>query len=125
MPTIMVVADDARTREEITEILQRLFPQARVMPMSDDAPTDVVAHDAAAIVLTEMAALERVRRWAPANARLVALTREMGPATLLRAEAFGVDASLRAPARAEHLQAVIEPMLASGESSRSRARDRS
>jgi CheY-like chemotaxis protein len=111
MSTIVVVEDDARTRKETTETLRRLFPRARVIATAVDARPDVVGRDAAPIVLADVAVLERVRRWAPANARVVALTREMGPATLLRAEAFGVDASLRAPMRTEHLQAVLGPML--------------
>jgi CheY-like chemotaxis protein len=111
MSTIVVVEDDARTRKETTETLRRLFPRARVIATAVDARPDVVGRDAAPIVLADVAVLERVRRWAPANARVVALTREMGPATLLRAEALGVDASLRAPTRTEHLQAVLGPML--------------
>jgi ribonuclease D len=111
MSTILVVEDDARTREEMTETLGRLFPRTRVIATAVDVQPGVVGNDAAPIVLADVAVLERVRRWAPANTRVVALTREMGPATLLRAEALGVDASLRAPTRAEHLQAVLGPIL--------------
>jgi CheY-like chemotaxis protein len=111
MSTILVVEDDVRTREEMAATLRSLFPRAHVIAIAVDARPDVVESDAAPIVLADVAALERVRRWAPANARVVALTREMGPATLLRAEALGVDASLRAPTRAGHLQAVLGPML--------------
>ena len=50
----------------------------------------------------------------PAGARVIALTREMGPDTLLRAEALGVAASMRAPATTRGLQAVLEPMLQDG-----------
>jgi len=46
--------------------------------------------------------------------RVVALTPEMGPATLMRAEAAGVRAMLRAPATAEGLRAVLEPIVGDG-----------
>jgi len=42
---------------------------------------------------------------------VVALTREMSPDTLMRAEALGVAGALRAPAGAEQLAAVLGPML--------------
>jgi CheY-like chemotaxis protein len=125
MTTILVAADDAQTGEEIAGALRRCLPRARVIATGVDARPDVDACDAAPIVLADVVVLERVRRWAPAGARLVALTHEMDPATLLRAEALGVDASLRTPTRAEYLRAVLEPMLASGEAGRSGARDRS
>ena len=111
MSTILVVSDDARTREEMAETLRSLFRRARVIAIAVDGRPDVVEPDATPIVLVDVAALERVRRWAPAKARVVALTREMGPATLLRAETLGVAASLRAPTTAGHLQAVLGPML--------------
>jgi ribonuclease D len=113
MRTILVLDDDAPAREELAETLRRLFPQARVLATGVDARSHVDG-DAGPIILTDVAALERVRRWVPASARVVALTREMGLATLLRAEAFDVAASLRVPAGAGHLQAVLEPMLGSG-----------
>ena len=110
MRTILVLDDDAPAREELADTLRRLFPQARVIATGVDAQS-LVEGDAGPIVLADVAALERIRRWVPARARVVALTREMGPATLLRAEAFGVAASLRTPAGAGHLQAVLEPLL--------------
>jgi len=60
-----------------------------------------------------MTAVERVLRprRSRAGARVVALTREMGPDTLMKAEALGVDASLRAPVSPGQLQAVLGPML--------------
>ena len=110
MSTILVVSDDARTREEMVETLRSPSTGARDRDRRRRA-VDVVEPDSTPIVLADVAALERVRRWAPAKARVVALTREMGPATLLRAETLGVAASLRAPTTAEHLQAVLGPML--------------
>ena len=55
------------------------------------------------------------------SALVIALTREMGPDTLLRAEALGVAASMRAPATPQRLQVVLEPLL--GRDGASRARD--
>jgi CheY-like chemotaxis protein len=111
MPTIVVLDDDAATRERLAATLRRLFPEARVATARVDAGADVVERERASIVLADVAAVEHIRRWAPPSARVVALTREMGPDTLLRAERLGVDASVRAPARAAQLQTVLEPML--------------
>jgi CheY-like chemotaxis protein len=72
MSTILVVEDDARTREEMTETLGRLFPRTRVIATAVDVQPGVVGNDAAPIVLADVAVLERVRRWAPANTRVVA-----------------------------------------------------
>jgi CheY-like chemotaxis protein len=111
MPTIVVLDDDAATRDGLAETLRHLFPEARVATARVDAGADVVERDRASIVLADVAAVERIRRWTPPSARVVALSREMGPDTLSRAEALGVDASVRAPARAAQLRTVLEPML--------------
>jgi CheY-like chemotaxis protein len=111
MPTILVLDDDATARDGLAETLRRLFPEARVVTAGVDAGADVVERDRPSVVLADVAAVERIRRWTPPSARVVALTRNMGPDTLLRAEALGVDASVRAPAGAAQLQTVIEPML--------------
>ena len=67
------------------------------------------------IVLTGLADAERIasRSRGPVL-RVVALTPEMGPATLMRAETAGVRATLRAPATAEGLRAVLEPIVGDG-----------
>jgi CheY-like chemotaxis protein len=111
MPTLLVLDDDAATRDRLAEMLRRLFPAARVVTAGVDAGAVVVERDRASIVLAEVAAVERIRRWTPPSVRVVALTREMGPDTLLKAEALGVDASVRAPAGAAQLQTVLGPML--------------
>jgi len=108
---ILILEDDASTRDALAETLRRLFPQARVIAARVDAGPAVGQRDGASIVLADVAAVERVRRWSPPSARVVALTREMGPDTLMKAEALGVDASLRAPVSPGQLQAVLGPML--------------
>ena len=67
------------------------------------------------IVLTGLADAERIANRSRGRVlRVVALTPEMGPATLMRAEAAGVRATLRAPATAEGLRAVLEPIVGDG-----------
>ena len=111
MPTIAVLDDDASTRDALVGMLRDLFPLARVIAARVDDAAAVGERDAGTLVLIELAAIERARRWLPAGARVVALTREMGPDTLLRAEALGVAASVRAPATIRSLRAVLELVL--------------
>ena len=110
MPTIAVLDDDAAAREALVGMLRDLFPRAQLIAGRIDEAATVAERDAMTLVLTELTAVERVRRRLP-GARVVALTREMGPDTLLRAEALGIAASVRAPATSRRLQAVLEPML--------------
>jgi DNA-binding NarL/FixJ family response regulator len=111
VPTIAVLADDASTRDALAGMLRDLFPLARVIAARVADAAVVAERDAGTLVLIELAAVERVRRGLPAGARVVALTREMGPDTLLRAEALGVAASVRTPASTRSLRAVFELML--------------
>ncbi len=114
MAMIVVLDDDAETRGALVERLQRLFPKARVVAAGTDTALDAIdARDD--VVLTALAVAERIglgpRR---PRLRVVALTPEMGPATLMKAEAAGVYATLRAPATAEGLRAVLEPIVGDG-----------
>ena len=62
--------------------------------------------------LASMQAVERLyRNGAPEGVAVVALTREMSPATLMRAETLGVAGALRVPAEAEQLAAVLGPIM--------------
>jgi CheY-like chemotaxis protein len=119
VPTIVVLDDDAATRDALTGMLRDLFPRARVIGARMNDAAGVAEHGATTLVVTELAAVEGVRRRLPPSATVIALTREMGPDTLLRAEALGVAAAVRAPVTTRGLQAVLEPMLGRGE-----ARDR-
>jgi len=111
VPTIAVVDDDASERDALAGMLRGLFPQVRVIGVRTDDPTSVAERDAAVLVVTELTAIERLLHRLPASARVIALTREMGPDTLLRAEALGVAAAVRAPATTRRLRAVLEPLL--------------
>ena len=112
MPVILVLDDDAATRNALVETLRQLFAWVRVATGPGDASPGVVAREGASVVLASMPAVERLcRNGAPAGVPVVALTREMSPDTLMRAEALGAAGALRTPAGAEQLAAVLGPML--------------
>src|SRR5262245_58150429 len=111
VPTIVVVDDDASERNALAGMLRDVFPPARVVGGRTDDPAGVHERDAAVLVVAELTVVERVRHRLPVSARVLALTREMGPETLLRAEALGVAAVVRAPATTRRLRAVLESML--------------
>ncbi len=129
---IVVLDEDASARDALAGMLRDMFPRARVIGARLDDAAGVAGRDAATpavtdttpvvtdttpvvtdttLVVTGLAAVARVRPRLPAGARVIALTREMGPDTLLRAEALGVAAAMRAPATSRGLQAVVESML--------------
>ena len=112
MPVILVLEDDSATRNALVETLRKLFPQARVASARSDAAPGVVAVERANVVLASLPAVERLyREGAPPSVPVVALTREMSPDTLMRAEALGAAGALRTPAGADQLAAVLGPML--------------
>ena len=111
-PVILVLEDDAATRDALAETLRRLFPGARVVATAPGAETAVVERGGARVVLAGLSIAEHLcRRGVPPGVSVVALTREMGPDTLMRAEGLGVVASLRAPASSAQLEVVLGPML--------------
>jgi len=123
VPTILILEDDASARDALAGTLRDLVPRARVIATRVDASSGVADGDeAVSLVLTGLAAVEEVRRWLP-KARVIALTRDMGPDTLLRAEALGVTASVRAPATSERLRVVLDPILGRDEASGARDPD--
>jgi CheY-like chemotaxis protein len=112
MPVILVLEDDSSTRNGLVETLRSLFAGARVASGRSDAAPGIVTVERADVVLASMAAVERLyRNGAPEGVAVVALTREMSPATLMRAEALGVAGALRVPAGAEQLTAVLGPII--------------
>ncbi len=112
MPVILVSGDDAVTREVLVDTLRRLFAWARVASVRGDLEPGLVAREGADVVLAGLAVAERLcRAGAPAGVPVVALTREMSPDTLLRAEALGIAGVLRVPVGAEHLAAALGPLL--------------
>ena len=124
MPTILILEDDASARNALVGMLRDLFPRTRVFATRVDASSGIAdGDDAVTLVLTGLAAVEEARRRLPKSAGVIALTRDMGPDTLLRAEALGVTASVRAPATSERLRQVLEPILGRVEASGARDPD--
>jgi len=116
MPVILVLVDDPAARDPLVETLRRLFPWARLVAVRADVAVDValslIGSERATVVVASLSAAERLcRDGAPPGVTVVALTRDMSPDTLLRAEALGIAGALRAPASAEPLAAVIGPFL--------------
>lgn len=112
MPVILVSDDDAASRDALAGTLRRLFARARVVAVHGALEPEVVLRERADLVLASLAAAERLcRAGAPSGVSVVALTREMSPDTLLRAEALGMAGALRAPVGAEQLAAALGPML--------------
>jgi CheY-like chemotaxis protein len=113
MPTIVVADEDRTSREALVARLRRLFAQARVVAVRD-LESDVVAREAD-VVLARLAVAERFcRAGSPTDVPVVALTDEMSPDTLLRAETLGIAGALRTPVSAAVLAAALGPMLAAG-----------
>ena len=112
MPVILVLEDDAATRNALVETLRSLFAEARVASARIDTAPGVVTVERADVVLASLPAVERLcRNGAPEGVSIVALTREMSPDTLMRAEALGVAGALRIPAGAEQLTAMLRPII--------------
>jgi hypothetical protein len=121
MALILVVEDDRETRQALGEYLTALFPEARVV-MSESAETalqlalrtrpDVVLLD---LRLRGIDGFEFARRLRDdpgcAGVKIVALTGDMRPDTLLRAEAAGFFAFLRKPADMDRIETVLRPLL--------------
>jgi len=117
MPVILVLVDDAArddnpARDPLLETLRRLFPWARVVAVRADLALPLIASKGATAVVANLSTAERLCREAvPPGMPVVALTRDMSPDTLLRAETLGIAGAVRAPAGAEQLAAVIGPLL--------------
>ena len=112
MPVILVLDDDGATRDALVATLGNLFTRARVVAARGEAGREAAAREDPSVVLASLDAAERLcRAGAPSGVPVVALTREMSPDTLLRAEALGIAGALRAPAAAERLAEALGPML--------------
>jgi CheY-like chemotaxis protein len=112
VPVILVSDDDAASRDALVDTLRRLFPRARVLAVRGDLEPEVVRRERAGLVLASLLAAERLcRAGTPLGVSVVALTREMSPDTLLRAEALGMAGAMRAPVGAEQLAMALSPML--------------
>jgi CheY-like chemotaxis protein len=112
VPVILVSDAAAASQDVLVETLRRLFPRARVLAVRGDLDPEVVGRERADLVLASLAAAEHLcRAGAPSGVSVVALTHEMSPDTLLRAEAQGMAGALRAPVGAEQLAMALRPML--------------
>jgi CheY-like chemotaxis protein len=121
MALILVVEDDRDTRQAVGEYLSAIFPDTRVA-MSESGETglqlalrtrpDVVLLDLSLQGIDGFEFADRLRSDPGCAAvKIVALTGDMRPDTLLRAEAAGFFAFLRKPADMDRLEAVLRPLV--------------
>jgi CheY-like chemotaxis protein len=119
-PVVLVVEDDADTRVALGEYLGTVFPRARILVSeSGEAGLELALRTRPTVVLLDLRLrgisgfefAERLRRVAGSSCAIVALTGDMSPDTLLRAEGAGFQAFLRKPADMDRLEAVLRPML--------------
>lgn len=121
MAVILVVEDDADTRRAIGEYLTALFPFVRVvMSESGESALDLATRTRPSVVLLDLhlrgiSGFEFARQLrgsaASPTVPIVALTGDMSPDTLLRAEAAGFVAFLRKPADMDRLETVLRPLV--------------
>ncbi|MGH7392618.1 MAG: response regulator [Candidatus Rokuibacteriota bacterium] len=121
MRSILVVEDDLETRQALGEYLGIVFSEARVL-MTDSGETglELARRTRPSVVLLDLRLkgmggfefAERLRCLpAGAGVPIVALTGDMRPDTLLKAEAAGFVAFLRKPADMDRLETVLRPLF--------------
>jgi CheY-like chemotaxis protein len=118
---IMVVEDDTDTRQAIGEYLKTVFPDARiVMSESGEAGLELALRTRPRVIVLDLRLrgiggfefAERLRaRDGGHLVAIVALTGDMSPDTLMKAEAAGFTAFLRKPADMDRLEMVLRPLL--------------
>ncbi|MBM3218774.1 MAG: response regulator [Candidatus Rokubacteria bacterium] len=118
---IMVVEDDADTRLAIGEYLKTVFPDARiVMSESGEAGLELARRTRPRVIVLDLRLrgiggfefAERLKTDpGAAGVAIVALTGDMSPDTLMKAEAAGFKAFLRKPADMDRLEMVLRPLL--------------
>jgi CheY-like chemotaxis protein len=121
LTSILVVEDDADTRQALGEYLGTLFPESRLlMTESGESALELIQRTRPSVVILDLRLqgitgfefAERARRLPSAMAvPIVALTGDMSPDTLMRAEAAGFFAFLRKPADLDRLETVLRPLL--------------
>jgi CheY-like chemotaxis protein len=120
MPVILVVEDDLDTRQALGEYLTALFPDTRVvMTESGETGLELALRTRPTVVLLDLRLrgihgfefAERLRSHSGWDVPIVALTGDMSPDTLLRAEEAGFAAFLRKPADMDRLETVLRPLL--------------
>ena len=119
---IMVVEDDSDTRLALGEYLKTFFPEARiVMSESGEAGLELARRTRPRVIVLDIRLrgiggfefADRLRD-EPGGAdgvAIVALTGDMSPDTLRKAEAAGFKAFLRKPADMDRLEMVLRPLL--------------
>jgi CheY-like chemotaxis protein len=121
MPIILVVEDDTETRHALGEILTALFPASRIlMTESGEAGLELIRRTRPSVVLLDLNLrgihgfefADRVRGLdGIPPPPIVALTGDLSPATLMRAEALGFAGFLHKPADIDRLETVLRPFL--------------
>jgi len=118
---IMVVEDDSDTRIALGEYLKTVFPEARIlMSESGEAGLELARRTRPRVILLDIRLrgiggfefADRLRDEPGADGvAIVALTGDMSPDTLMKAEAAGFKAFLRKPADMDRLEMVLRPLL--------------
>ena len=118
---IMVIEDHLDTRVAIGEYLKTVFPEARiVMSESGEAGLELAGRTRPRVIVLDIRLggiggfefAERLRGQEGADGvAIVALTGDMSPDTLMKAEAAGFTAFLRKPADMDRLEMVLRPLL--------------
>ena len=117
---ILVIEDDQDTRQFLGECLSWLFPGSRVMMSeSAEAGLELARHRRPDVILLDLRLrgihgfefAERLRAMVVPPIPIVALTGDLSPDTLVRANAAGFAAFLRKPADIDRLETVLRPLL--------------
>jgi CheY-like chemotaxis protein len=118
---IMVVEDDPDTRLALGEYLRTVFPDTRiVMSESGEAGLELARRTRPSVIVLDIRLrgiggfefADRLRGEPGTDGvAIVALTGDMSPDTLMKAEAAGFKAFLRKPADMDRLEMVLRPLL--------------
>lgn len=118
---IMVVEDDPDTRLAVGEYLKIVFPDVRIlMSESGEAGLELARRTRPRVIVLDLRLrgiggfefATRLRDEPGADGvAIVALTGDMSPDTLMKAEAAGFKAFLRKPADMDRLEMVLRPLL--------------
>jgi CheY-like chemotaxis protein len=118
---IMVIEDDTDTRQALGEYLTTIFPDARIlMSESGEAGLELARRTRPRVIVLDLrlrgiGGFEFARRMQDEGGAdgvaIVALTGDMSPDTLMKAEAAGFKAFLRKPADMDRLEMVLRPLL--------------
>ena len=118
---IMVVEDDPDTRLAVGEYLKTVFPDVRIlMSESGEAALELARRTRPRVIVLDLRLrgiggfefATRLRdQGGDDGVAIVALTGDMSPDTLMKAEAAGFKAFLRKPADMDRLEMVLRPLL--------------